>query len=220
MTHRLALLLVVVSVYIPTPSFAINADLLITQGHAVDFGGLIIGSDLAGAGFSFGRPLIAEFPFGFSPFLPGTAVTPFTSARGIADMVDVTILGIQYSGSPFGALRSFIGGGVGPFEFTSGFEVPFAGPGTMLTFTGPFVLNQPEPGNLVHIICAAGTGGHCPDLDHTETFDLRLIGRGTGSLTLLSNGPNWDVTDLHYDFTAGLPPDPTLTVIAAKIKCR
>jgi hypothetical protein len=39
-----------------------------------------------------------------------------------------------------------------------------------------------------------------------------LTEHGTGSVTLVSGTESWFVEDLHYDFTAGPPLDPTLSL--------
>jgi hypothetical protein len=196
----------------PGRAFAFSANLVVTSGHAQDIGGgLINAMNLAGEGFTFDF-LQAGMQHSPDAAPPGTLFRPSTTGSSI-NGASLTLLGVQYRGGP-NTFRPQIGGGFGPFEFTSGVLLPAAEAGKVLTFTAPFILDPLGFFSDVQIICVVGpTSGPCGNNTTPQTLDLHLTGHGTGSVTLRNDGSTiWIVQDLHYDFTAGTPPDPTLSL--------
>jgi hypothetical protein len=194
---------------------AITANLVVTRGHAdVVAGGIgLLGTNLAGDGFTFESVVAIAFFNNFVPLAPGTFVTP-SFPSGAINGASVTVLGVHYTGNP-NSLRPTISGNFGDFHFLTGLLLPPAHAGEVVALTAPFVLNPGGFGSFIDITCqGAGTlpNPPCGNNQEQETLDLRLSGQGTGSISLLSGPETWFVQDLHFDFTAGPPPDPTLTV--------
>jgi hypothetical protein len=209
---RLALVLWCAAAVVAFPTSSAHGfgiDAVVTGGHVADLGGgVVIATDLAGNGFSFGQ-IAADF--GSSPtfhaFSPGATAQPSTLGGGIEAISSVQVLGVTYVGGP-NVNSPFIGGNVGAFDFTTSIQLPPAAPGQFLTFTSPFTY----VGGNVEVICLGSIGPGCAGNVGEQALDLHLSGHGTGLITFRGVEGAWITHDLHYDFTSGPPPDPAVSV--------